>query len=171
VEALMYKGLAIDKVFFDNIKNIVGNRWSYYDDNIGITISNIPFVRNLSDKNIKDIGKNFDFVVVSEVWELTARKQLDLLRKQGLKIILFPREPFKYDALKYSMFANPRFYVKGQGYFFKPDLVICPGVQYREYWESQGVNAVLAVSPIYDKYYLNSKLKEDRDTLRKKYNI
>jgi hypothetical protein len=114
------------------------------------------------------VDKKYKFVIASEVWEIPMRKTLEYLKKQGLKIFLLPREPFKTEILEGVMFQYPKFFYNGT-YYFNPDVLLAPNKIYAGFWQDK-TKVVLTGTPKFD-YLVNGGRGIDKIALRKKYKV
>lgn len=87
----------------------------------------------IAKQNIR-VNSKYKFVITTSVWEKPIRRTLQHLRRQGLKIFLLPREPFKFGAHESAMFRHPKYKLDGE-YFFTPDAVFAPGQNYANFWK------------------------------------
>jgi len=113
-----------------------------------------------------DIHKDYNFVIATEVWEIPMRKTLKYLRSKGLKVFFVPREPFKTEILKATMFSYNKFLYENE-YYFKPDLLLAPGEAYAAFWSSASPTVITGY-PRFDSWH---DLKLDRKEIKKDYGL
>lgn len=132
-------------------------------ERFGIKIDLHPDAFNIPKKVFP---KRYNFFITTEVWEIPMRKALGHLRKNGVKIFLLPREPFKPDELKRALFGHKRFFYNGE-YYFNPDVLFAPNEIYAGHWRGK-TKVVVTGHPKFD-YILKNNF--NREKIIKKYNL
>ena len=114
------------------------------------------------------IKKKYDFVLTTEVWEKPIRKTLEYLKKQGLKVVLVPREVAPGKSHAGTMFSDPSFEMNGT-YYFKPDLALVPGQRYYDVWGDRTPSKIIGY-PRFDAC-LRSDLWMPKNKILKRHDI
>lgn len=131
----------------------------------GVNIELHPNAFHIPKMGLK---KKYDFVIATEVWEIPMQKTLEYLRKQGLKVILVPRELAPGKTHEATMFADEKFKYKNN-YYFKPDLVLSAGERYNDMWKDKVESKVIGY-PRFD-VYLRKDLLLDKKAIIKKHGL
>lgn len=103
--------------------------------------------------NIPKLGipkGRYDFVLATEVWELSMQKTLEFLRNQGLKVFLVPREIAPNKSHIGIMFNYEKFKYKNS-YYFTPDCVFAVNQTYADLWANKTKTEVIGY-PRFDIY-------------------